>query len=93
MIDDCCVISKELLNSSDLRNLPPVPTGRHASLVFERCLEASSERSGDFPERDMLVETCSQHIERINMHDKGMSKLKIITSTCSRISFAEFHFG
>eukprot|EP00435_Cladocopium_sp_Y103_P028076 s483_g7.t1 len=28
---------------------------KHASLVFERCLEASSERSGDFPERDMLV--------------------------------------
>eukprot|EP00913_Durusdinium_trenchii_P004035 g3737.t1 len=29
---------------------------KHASLVFERCLEASSERSGDFPERDLLVD-------------------------------------
>ncbi|CAK9019983.1 unnamed protein product [Durusdinium trenchii] len=37
----------------------------HASLVFERCLEASSERSGDFPERDLLVDPLADGGEEV----------------------------
>ena len=51
-LDECAEVRQAQVSRS---HFDFTPRPRHASLVFERCLEASAERSYDFPERDTLV--------------------------------------